>query len=264
MKNPAFSYLPFLKRERKPRNKGINYVRAPVMVGQCINDYLEAYSDLVDIFKLSGKQAAMMSQSSLVEFISTCKEYEVLVAIGNPVMDVALGGGNNVVNEFLDDLVKYEVDIIEISSIARSIDDDDMCRLIESASKRGLKVINEIGVAFAHSEVFEKNIFVERLKQQSKRFIEAGSWKILLESEGLTENIDEKDHRWHIIDKVISPLNLDQFMVEADDQDVLSKYIEIYGPNVNMMIDHTRLLKMEDARIGYGPSQFLWGKVVRY
>jgi phosphosulfolactate synthase (CoM biosynthesis protein A) len=139
-----------------------------------------------------------------------------------------------------------------------------MCRLIESASKRGLKVINEIGVAFAHSEVFEKNIFVERLKQQSKRFIEAGSWKILLESEGLTENIDEKDHRWYIIDKVISPLNLDQFMVEADDQDVLSKYIEIYGPNVNMMIDHTRLLKMEDARIGYGPSQFLWGKVVRY
>ena len=53
-------------------------------------------------------------------------------------------------------------------------------------------------------------------------------------------------------------------MIEADDQDVLSRYIEIYGPNVNMMIDHTRLLKMEDARIGYGPSQFLWGKVVRY
>ena len=53
-------------------------------------------------------------------------------------------------------------------------------------------------------------------------------------------------------------------MVEADDQDVLSKYIEIYGPNVNMMVDHYTLLKMEDARIGYGPSQFLWGKVVRY
>ena len=53
-------------------------------------------------------------------------------------------------------------------------------------------------------------------------------------------------------------------MVEADDQDVLSRYIEIYGPNVNMMIDHSRLLKMEDARIGFGPSQFLWGKVVRY
>ena len=53
-------------------------------------------------------------------------------------------------------------------------------------------------------------------------------------------------------------------MVEADDQDVLCKYIEIYGPNINMMIDYSRLLKMEDARMGYGPSQFLWGKVVKY
>ena len=31
-----------------------------------------------------------------------------------------------------------------------------------------------------------------------------------------------------------------------------------------MMVDYNRLLKMEDARIGYGPSQFLWGKVVIY
>ena len=62
---------------------------------------------------------------------------------------------------------------------------------------------------------------------QSKRFLEAGSWKILLESEGLTENIDRSGYRWHLIDKLISPLKLEQFMVEADDQDVLSKYIEM-------------------------------------
>jgi len=264
MEDFPFPNLPFQKREKKPRNKGINYVRAPVMVGQCINDYLSAYGNLVDIFKLSGKQAAMMSRSSLVEFISACKKHAVLVAVGNPVMDVALSGGAKVVDSYLDSVTKYGIDIIEISSIARSIDDDDMCRLIESATKKGIKVINEIGVAFAHSEIAEKNIFVERLTQQSKNFLDAGSWKILLESEGLTENIKKEDYRWQIIDKVISPLKLEQFMVEADDQDVLSKYIEIYGPNVNMMIDHTRLLKMEDARIGYGPSQFLWGKVVRY
>ena len=53
-------------------------------------------------------------------------------------------------------------------------------------------------------------------------------------------------------------------MVEADDQDVLSRYIEVYGPNINMMVDYSRVLKMEDARVGFGPSQFLWGKVVKY
>ena len=73
MEDFPFPNLPFQKREKKPRNKGINYVRAPVMVGQCINDYLSAYGNLVDIFKLSGKQAAMMSRSSLVDFISLQK-----------------------------------------------------------------------------------------------------------------------------------------------------------------------------------------------
>ena len=139
-----------------------------------------------------------------------------------------------------------------------------MCKLIENISNKGIKVLNEIGVAFAHSEVDNESIFLNKLINQSQKFLNAGSWKILLESEGLTENMKEEKFRWNIIDKIISPLNLYQFMVEADDQDVLCKYIEIYGPNINMMIDYSRLLKMEDARMGYGPSQFLWGKVVKY
>ena len=139
-----------------------------------------------------------------------------------------------------------------------------MCKLIKYISSKGIKVINEIGVAYAHSKVDDNSIFIKRLLNQSKKFLNAGTWKILLESEGLTENISKENYRWNIIDNIISPLELSNFMVEADDQDVLSKYIEIYGPNINMMVDHTRLLKMEDARLGYGPSQFLWGKVVKY
>ena len=264
MENTPFPDLPFLEREKKPRETGINYVRAPVMVGECIDDYLSAYGEMVDIFKLSGKQAALMSKSSLLKFLSICRKYKVMVAVGNPIMDVALTGGKKTVDGYLSSLADYGIEIVEISAIARSLDDDDTCRLIEIASKKGMKVINEIGFAFAHSKVTEEMIFPERVIQQSRKFLAAGSWKILLESEGLTENLDREEFRWRLIDRIISPLELNQFMVEADDQDVLSKYIEIYGPNINMMIDYSRLLKMESARIGYGPSQFLWGKVAKY
>ena len=264
MSKKPFPYLPFIKRDKKPRETGINYVRSPVLVGRTIEAYLEAYGDMVDILKLSGKQAAQINEKSLIDFISTCKKFNVMVSVGNPVMDVALIGGRKVVDEYINKCVDLGVDIIEISSIARSIDDDNVCTLIEKVSKKGIKVLNEIGVAFAHSEVNEESIFVQRLINQSKKFLNAGSWKILLESEGLTENMNKENYRWNIIDKIISPLKLSQFMVEADDQDVFCKYIEIYGPNINMMIDYSRLLKMEDARIGYGPSQFLWGKVVKY
>ena len=44
----------------------------------------------------------------------------------------------------------------------------------------------------------------------------------------------------------------------------LMRLHQIKAKNKNMMVDYDRLLKMEDARIGYGPSQFLWGKVVKY
>ena len=139
-----------------------------------------------------------------------------------------------------------------------------MCHLIERISSKGIRVLNEIGVAFAHSEIDDNAIFINRLIKQSTKYLKAGCWKIVIESEGLTENLDKIDYRWTVIDSIISPLELSQFIVEADNQDILSKYIEIYGPKINMMIDHNRLLKMEAARLGFGPSQFLWGKVVRY
>ena len=63
MTDVTFPNLPFIKRNEKPRETGINYVRAPVMVGNCIDDYLEAYANLVDIFKISGKQGAMIYQN---------------------------------------------------------------------------------------------------------------------------------------------------------------------------------------------------------
>ena len=113
---------------------------------------------MVDIFKLSGKQAALMSKSSLLKFLSICRKYKVM-AVGNPIMDVALTGGKKTVDGYLSSLADYGIEIVEISAIARSLDDDDTCRLIEIASKKGIKVINEIGFAFAHSKVTEEMNF---------------------------------------------------------------------------------------------------------
>ena len=57
---------------------------------------------------------------------------DVMISIGNPLMDMALNSGK-IVDDYLDRVVDYGVDIIEISSIARSADDEDICRLIDVA-----------------------------------------------------------------------------------------------------------------------------------
>ena len=112
MSKKPFPNLTFIKRDKKPRETGINYVRSPVLVGRTIEDYLEAYGDMVDILKLSGKQAAQINEKSLIDFISTCKKFNVMVSIGNPVMDVALIGGRKVVDDYINKCVDLGVDII--------------------------------------------------------------------------------------------------------------------------------------------------------
>ena len=51
------SKFTFFEKEKKPRETGINYVRSPVLIGKSIQDYLDAYSDMVDILKLSANNA---------------------------------------------------------------------------------------------------------------------------------------------------------------------------------------------------------------
>ena len=96
------------------------------MVGSCVvDDYLEAYADLVDIFKISGKQGAMMSKKSLLRFIASYKDFDVKIALGNPIMNVTSISGKEAVDGLLDDVVNLGIEIVEISSISRSLDDDD-------------------------------------------------------------------------------------------------------------------------------------------
>ena len=53
-----------------------------------------------------------------------------------------------------------------------------MCRLIEKATSKGIKVINEIGVAFAHSKVNEKEAHKDEInviKEESQSEFESES-----------------------------------------------------------------------------------------
>ena len=133
---------------------------------------------------------------------------------------------------------------------------------IGAANEAGLKVIVEIGVEFAHSGSEDGNLFLGRRIQQAMSAMAAGAAIILVESEGLTENRKGQPYRWDALDRIASSFRPDQLMFEADDQDVLSRFIDVFGPKVNLMVDHSKIEKIEAARRGYGPSQSIWGKVV--
>ena len=96
----------------------------------------------------------------------------------------------------------------------------------------------------------------------ARQSLESGAAFVLIESEGLTENISQENYRWQALEGIIAGLDISKTIFEGDDQDVLSKLIEIYGPKSNIMTDFSKIETIEAARLGFGPSQFLWGKVI--
>ncbi len=97
---------------------------------------------------------------------------------------------------------------------------------------------------------------------QAKRFIDAGAYMIMIESEGITENV--KVWRTDVVAKIENALGLEKIMFEAADPEVFAWYIKNYGPEVNLFVDHSQVVQLECLRSGIWGTKSLWGRVVTY
>ncbi|HLQ64431.1 MAG TPA: phosphosulfolactate synthase, partial [bacterium] len=97
---------------------------------------------------------------------------------------------------------------------------------------------------------------------QAKRFLDAGAYMVMIESEGVTENV--KVWRTDVPAKIIDTLGLERVMFEASDPAVFAWYIKNYGPDVNLFVDHSQIVQLECLRSGIWGTKSLWGRVHTY
>ena len=64
-------------------------------------------------------------------------DHGVRVAIGNPIMDQALSAGSQATRDVIDYAARLGLDIMEISVIARTIDDEDLADLLDYVNGKG-------------------------------------------------------------------------------------------------------------------------------
>ena len=81
---PLLLGAPWATREAKPRQRGINYVRGPAVLGGYLNDFIGCYAEHIDILKLSGHQVTFSSPESISKAIKICHSNSIKVAVGNP------------------------------------------------------------------------------------------------------------------------------------------------------------------------------------
>src|SRR5438270_3209848 len=267
----GFTYLRTNEREVKPRKRGITEIRGPYytpMGKRYLEDVLETMGEYVDSLKFAGGSFTLMPQQAIKEIIDLAHRYDVLVSTGGFIEHV-LTQGSDVVNRYIQECRNVGFDILESSRGFITIQVDDWLRLVEKVQKAGLKAKPEVGIQFgaggasaAEELAAEGTRDVEWAIGQAKRFIDAGAYMIMIESEGITENV--KSWRTDAVAKIIDTLGLEKVMFEAADPDVFAWYIKNYGAEVNLFVDHSQIVQLECLRAGIWGTKSLWGRVVTY
>jgi phosphosulfolactate synthase (CoM biosynthesis protein A) len=146
---------------------------------------------------------------------------------------------------------------------------DDLLRLVEQVQKLGMRPKPEVGIQFgAGGASAAEELEAEGTRDpawaiaQAGRFLEAGATQVMIESEGITENV--RTWRTDAVAYIVDALGLDRVMFEAADPEVFAWYIKSFGPEVNLFVDHSQIVQLECLRSGVWGIQSLWGRVLTY
>lgn len=271
MSSKPFSFIRMNERPGKPRTKGVTEIRGPyytVMGKRYLEDVLETMGEYVDSLKFAAGSFSLMKREVLKEIIDTAHRYNVLVSTGG-WMEYVLTQGPEAVERYVKECKEIGFDIIEISCGFITIPVDDWVKLVELVKNVGLKPKPEVGIQFGSGGATSiAELEAEGTKDpawaisEAKRFLDAGAYMIMIESEGITENV--KTWRTEVPPKIIDALGLDKVMFEAADPEVFGWYIKNYGPEVNLFVDHSQIVHLETLRRGIWGTKDLWGRVLTY
>jgi phosphosulfolactate synthase (CoM biosynthesis protein A) len=146
---------------------------------------------------------------------------------------------------------------------------DDLLRLAERVRDTGLEVKPEVGIQFgaggasATAELeAEGTRDADWAVHLARRYLDAGAERVMIESEGITENV--RVWRTDVITRLVAELGLERLMFEAADPAVFTWYVKTYGPEVNLFVDHSQIVQLECLRRGIWGTKDVWGRVLAY
>jgi phosphosulfolactate synthase (CoM biosynthesis protein A) len=271
MKDRPFQFLRMNDRPDKPRSQGVTEIRGPYytpMGSSYLEDVLATMGAYVDSLKFAGGSFTLIPRTELANIIELCHKHNVLVSTGG-FIEYVLTQGKEAVKRYVEECKQLDFDIIEVSSGFITLPGDDWLRLIEQVQAAGLKAKPEVGIQFgAGGATRAEELETEGTRDPAwpialaKRFLSAGAYMIMIESEGITENV--KAWRTDVPARIIESLGLEKVMFEAADPDVFAWYIKNYGPEINLFVDHSQIVQLECLRRGIWGTASLWGRVLTY
>jgi phosphosulfolactate synthase (CoM biosynthesis protein A) len=267
----AFSFLAINQREGKPRSRGLTEVRGPYYTPlgkRYLEDLLETMGAYADILKFAGGSFALFPRRVLAEIIELCHAHQVLVSTGG-LIEYVLTRGPQAVDRYLAECKDLGFDIVEVSSGFITLPVDDLVRLARRVQQEGLEAKPEVGIQFgAGGATPAAALEAEGTRDAgwaiglARRYLEAGARLIMIESEGITENV--RTWRTDVVARLVDALGLEPLMFEAADPEVFTWYVKTYGPEVNLFVDHSQIVQLECLRSGIWGTKDVWGRVLTW
>jgi phosphosulfolactate synthase (CoM biosynthesis protein A) len=267
----AFPFLRLNRRPPKPRDRGLTEIRGPYytpMGPRYLEDLLGTMGPYVDRLKFAGGSMVLMPRRAVRELIDVCHAHQVKVSTGG-FLEFVLTQGPAAIRQALAECGDLGFDVVEVSSGFVTLPAEDLVRLAGQVREAGLEVKPEVGIQFgAGGASAAADLEAEGTRdagwavQLARRYLDAGAERVMIESEGITENV--RTWRTDVVARLVAELGLERLMFEAADPAVFTWYVKTYGPDVNLFVDHSHVVQLECLRSGVWGTKDVWGRILTY
>jgi phosphosulfolactate synthase (CoM biosynthesis protein A) len=271
----AFGFVKIGELSKKPRKTGIIEIRGPyytsVSTGY-LQDLLDDWSDYFDGYKFAGGSMRLLGKDKVKKTVKLCHDHGVYVSTGGFVERVIVQGPE-AVDRYLDECKALEFDVVEVSSGLADIKLEDKVAIVKRVRKLGMDPKPEVSMmvgagAGTHIVGYEEKMKLRSLADvvaEAKAHIEAGAKVLMLESEGLTEDLPPSKWRTDVVRELVKRFGYRRWMFEASDPPVFKWYLKKFGRDVNLFIDHSQVVEFNAWRLGLWGDPAIWaGKKLAY
>ena len=269
----AFDFVEISEVPPKPRKTGVIEIRgpyyAPTTIGY-VKDLLEMWGDYIDGFKFAGGSMRLLSADMVKSILQICHHHDVYVSTGGFVERIIVQG-TDAVDRYLEECKSLGFDIVEVSSGLAPIPLEDKVEIVKQVKKMGMIPKPEISLmigagAGTHIVGYKPKLrSVDDLMEEARAHLKAGAHIMMLESEGITEDLPPSKWRTDVIKKLVSEFGFESWMFESSDPPVFKWYLKNFGSNVNLFIDHSQIVEYTAWRTKLWGDQEIWkGKTLSY
>lgn len=275
----CFNFVDLKKLPPKPRQSGLVEIRGPYYeaftIGQ-FEDLLSVWGYYIDGFKFAGGVQSLLDSHTVRKFTELAHKYQVYVNTGGFIERIVIQDPNNI-DLYLNETKELGFDVVEVSSGMFENPNDfklaDQIEIVKKIKKLGLKPKPEITIMsgvgggskeFGYGKKIKAVKTLQNLIEEGERFFDSGAYMLMVESEGITEGIDDpKNWREDIIFGLIDKFGHERLMFEVSPEDDEARktfkwYLKKVHPDINLMMNSKNIVEFNACRLHLWGDRDLW------